>query len=51
MINNELIKEIESFGFFVVSHYFERPWGGFLLSRALWNLQFKILNMEICNHA
>ena len=24
-------KEIESFGFFVVSHDFERPWGGFLV--------------------
>jgi hypothetical protein len=31
MINNELIKEIESFGFSVVSHDFERPWGGFLV--------------------
>jgi mannose-6-phosphate isomerase len=24
-------KEIQSFGFNVVSHYFERPWGGFLV--------------------
>ena len=31
MINNELIKEIESFGFSIVSHDFERPWGGFLV--------------------
>ena len=27
----EIKKEIESFGFNVVSHYFERPWGGFLV--------------------
>ena len=27
----EIKKEIESFGFFVVSHDFERPWGGFLV--------------------
>ena len=26
----EIKKEIESFGFNVVSHDFERPWGGFL---------------------
>ena len=25
----EIKKEIESFGFNVVSHDFERPWGGF----------------------
>ena len=24
-------KEIESFGFRIVSHDFERPWGGFLV--------------------
>jgi hypothetical protein len=27
----EIKKEIESFGFTVVSHDFERPWGGFLV--------------------
>lgn len=27
----EIKKEIESFGFFVVSYDFERPWGGFLV--------------------
>ncbi|MDB4252508.1 phosphoheptose isomerase [Flavobacteriaceae bacterium] len=27
----EIKKEIESFGFLVVSHDFERPWGGFLV--------------------
>ena len=27
----EIKKEIESFGFNVVSHDFERPWGGFLV--------------------
>ena len=27
----EIKKEIESFGFSVVSHDFERPWGGFLV--------------------
>ena len=27
----EIKKEIESFGFFVVSHDFERQWGGFLV--------------------
>ena len=27
----EIKKEIESFGFRVVSHDFERPWGGFLV--------------------
>ena len=27
----EIKKEIESFGFKVVSHDFERPWGGFLV--------------------
>ena len=27
----EIKKEIESFGFYVVSHDFERPWGGFLV--------------------
>ena len=27
----EVKKEIESFGFNVVSHDFERPWGGFLV--------------------
>ena len=26
----EIKKEIESFGFTVISHDFERPWGGFL---------------------
>ena len=34
MINNmhqEIQKVIESFGFSVVSHDFERPWGGFLV--------------------
>ena len=34
MINKkfqEIKKEIESFGFSVVSHDFERPWGGFLV--------------------
>tara|TARA_B110000240_G_scaffold3750_1_gene4235 strand:- start:57 stop:536 length:480 start_codon:yes stop_codon:yes gene_type:complete len=31
MIYNTLKKEIESFGFTVVSHDFERPWGGFLV--------------------
>ena len=28
---NEIKKEIQSFGFNVVSHDFERPWGGFLV--------------------
>ena len=28
---NILMKEIESFGFKVISHDFERPWGGFLV--------------------
>ena len=27
----EIKREIESFGFYVVSHDFERPWGGFLV--------------------
>jgi len=27
----EIKKEIESFGFKVVSYDFERPWGGFLV--------------------
>ena len=27
----EIKKEIESFGLSVVSHDFERPWGGFLV--------------------
>ena len=27
----EIKKEIESFGFNIVSHDFERPWGGFLV--------------------
>ena len=27
----EIKKEIESFGFNVVSHDFKRPWGGFLV--------------------
>jgi len=27
----EIQKEIESFGFSVVAHDFERPWGGFLV--------------------
>ena len=27
----EIKKEIESFGFKMVSHDFERPWGGFLV--------------------
>jgi hypothetical protein len=31
MIYNKIKKEIESFGFNVVSHDFERPWGGFLV--------------------
>ena len=31
MIYNKIKKEIESFGFRVVSHDFERPWGGFLV--------------------
>ena len=31
MIYNEIKKQIESFGFNVVSHDFERPWGGFLV--------------------
>ena len=31
MIFNEIKKEIESFGFSVVSHDFTRPWGGFLV--------------------
>ena len=31
MIYNEIKKEIESFGLTVVSHDFERPWGGFLV--------------------
>ena len=30
-IYHEIKKEIESFGFNVVSHDFERPWGGFLV--------------------
>ena len=30
-MNPEIKKEIESFGFNVVSHDFERPWGGFLV--------------------
>jgi len=31
MIYKEIKKEIESFGFTIVSHDFERPWGGFLV--------------------
>jgi mannose-6-phosphate isomerase len=31
MIYKEFKKEIESFGFTIVSHDFERPWGGFLV--------------------
>jgi mannose-6-phosphate isomerase len=31
LIYNEIKKQIESFGFNVVSHDFERPWGGFLV--------------------
>ena len=31
MIYTKIKKEIESFGFNVVSHDFERPWGGFLV--------------------
>ena len=31
MLYQEIKKEIESFGFSVVSHDFERPWGGFLV--------------------
>ena len=31
MIYNEIKKEIESFGLTVVSHDFDRPWGGFLV--------------------
>jgi len=31
MIYKEIKKEIESFGFKVVSHDFKRPWGGFLV--------------------
>ena len=31
MIYNILKKEIESFGFKVLFHDFERPWGGFLV--------------------
>ena len=34
MINSiyqEIKKEIESFGFSIISYYFERPWGGFLV--------------------
>ena len=30
-ICNEIKDQIESFGFSVVSHDFERPWGGFLV--------------------
>ena len=31
MTFNEIKKEIESYGFFVVSSDFRRPWGGFLI--------------------
>lgn len=31
MIYKEIKKEIESFGFTIVSHDFDRPWGGFLV--------------------
>ena len=31
MLCQEIKKEIQSFGFSVVSHDFERPWGGFLV--------------------
>jgi hypothetical protein len=31
MINTEIKKEIESYGFSIVSHDFVRPWGGFLV--------------------
>ena len=31
VIFQEIKREIESFGFAVVSHDFERPWGGFLV--------------------
>jgi mannose-6-phosphate isomerase len=31
VVFKEIKKEIESFGFKVVSHDFERPWGGFLV--------------------
>ena len=31
MIFNEIKKEIESFGFSVVSYDYDRPWGGFLV--------------------
>ena len=31
MIYNKIKKEIQSFGFTIVSHDFERPWGGFLV--------------------
>ena len=31
VVFKEIKKEIESFGFSVVSHDFERPWGGFLV--------------------
>jgi len=31
MIYNKIKKEIQSFGFTIISHDFERPWGGFLV--------------------
>ena len=31
MIYNKVKKEIQSFGFTIVSHDFERSWGGFLV--------------------
>ena len=31
MIYNKIKKEIESFGFNIVSHDFERPWGGYFV--------------------
>jgi mannose-6-phosphate isomerase len=36
----EVKKEIESFGFKVVSYDFERPWGGFLIIDELQTQEF-----------
>ena len=47
----EIQKEIESFGFSVVAHDFERPWGGFLVieeaqAQAFSNYFFKGLDVD-----